>query len=378
MMPGGGLAAYLKERTPVMAKMFRALLAVLPFGLLLCHPTSSQSAERDLNAWVKGKRLNIIVGFAAGGVNDLTARLIAQHGSRYFPGEPRIVVTNHPGGGGVRGVREAYKATPDGLTAGLLHPRFIVRPLIGQPIDGFDGSKIRLVGNIKRDPSGNLICIRRSVATTWDEVLALKRPITFADTDYGTSGGGGALFLQLIGAPIKVVTGYGGTAEILAAMDRGEADAGRSCLIAEGDTVERLYPEWLKPPTFIVAIASHGGEIDEARLHELKWAIPPSIFDLPGLTFSPGQREALELNDLLAATANHTVWLPPEVPDDMYKAWVGMLKKLEKDEAFIAQSKAAGQPVDFISGPEIRKIIQRAQNLPADGLATLRYLNTGK
>jgi tripartite-type tricarboxylate transporter receptor subunit TctC len=359
----------------VSAKM---LLAVLVGFLSLWRLSVAEAQQPNLESWMKGKELRIVVPFAPGGGNDLSARIIARTGSKYFPGKPKITVVNVPGGGGRRGIRYAYGQPANGLTAAQLHPRFILQPLIGIEIEGFDPRKIRLLGNLRAGKSQQLICVRRTVATNWEEIMALKRPITFGDTGYGTSGGAGALFLQLIGAPVKVVTGYGGTSEIMAALDRGELDSGRACLIGRGDTVDRLYPKWLQKPTYIVPIAYHGHPPDEDRTHELGWKTPPLLFDLRGITYTKGQREALELNDLLVALGNHSVWLPTGVPDHMFQAWSDMLKRLETDPEFIELSKAGSQDVGYISGAELKTLIRRVEQLPSDGIAMLKTLNTGK
>jgi tripartite-type tricarboxylate transporter receptor subunit TctC len=356
----------------------KAALSIL-IGTFLFFPLGApRAAERDLNSWMKGKQLRIVVAFRAGGGNDLTARIISKTGGKYFPGNPTITVTNLPGGGGTRGVRYAYKQPSDGLTAGQLHPRFILKPLIGIKIKGFDPSKIRLVANLRAGKAEQLICVRRAVAASWDDVLKLKRPITFGDTGYGTSGGAGAMFLQLVGAPVKVVTGYGGTAEILAALDRGELDAGRACLLGKGDTVERLHPTWVKKPTYLVPIIYHGESVDEARLAELGVPKPPLLFDLPGIKYTKAQREAFELNDLLTAVGNHSLWLPPGVPEDMYRAWSTMMMRLETDPEFIKLSKAGGQDVGYVSGGKLQDLINRANKLPPEGIELLRRLATGK
>lgn len=355
------------------------ILPVLLTGMFcILHSPGASAQPRDLAKWMRGKELKIVVPFRAGGGNDLAARIIARTGSKYFPGKPQIRVVNRPGGGGLRGIRYTYKQPNDGLTSGLLHPRFILRPMIGIKIQGFDPSKIRLVANVFAGKSGQYLCVRRTVATSWQQVLALKRSITFGDSGYGTSGGAGALFLQLTGAPVKVVTGYGGTSGIIAALDRGELDSGRACLIGKGDTIERLHPEWLKRPTYLVPIAYYGAKPDKARLDELGLKVPPLLFDLAGVKYTKGQREAFELNDRLVAVGNHSLWLPPGVPDDMFNAWHGMLEHLKTDPKFNELSEAGNEETGYISGTDLEKLIGRAKHLPPDGTAMLKSLNTGK
>lgn len=358
------------------------ILRIMPVSVLgvffLWSSAHAQAAERDLATWMKGKDLTLIVTFRAGGGHDLTARMIAKAGPKYFPGKPRIVVKNYPGGGGLRGLRYAYKQKPDGLTASQLHPQFLLRPLIGIKMEGFDPSKIRLVANLRGGRPQQMLCVRRAVAASWADVQNLGRTLTFGDTSYGSSGGAGAMFLQLIGAPFKVVTGYGGTSGVIAALDRGELDSGRACLLNKGDTIERLHPEWLKPPTFLVPIAYYGEKPNADRLNELRLKMPPLLFDLPGIKYTKVQREALELNVLLTAVGNRSVWLPPGTPDDMFQAWSKMMKSLADDEEFNRISKAAGQEVRYVSGNELETFLKRARALPEEGKLLLRKLNLGK
>jgi len=352
--------------------------AALVAGICMGSSGAADAAERDLAAWMKGKDLTLVVTFRAGGGHDLTARMIAKTGRKYFPGRPAILVKNLPGGGGLRGLRYAYKQKPDGLTASQLHPQFLLRPLIGVKMEGFDPSRIHLVANLRGGRPQQMLCVRRAVATSWADVLKLGRSLTFGDTSYGSSGGAGAMFLQLIGAPVKVVTGYGGTAGVIAALDRGELDSGRACLLNKGDTIERLHPEWVKPPTFLVPIAYYGEPPDAARMAELKLKMPPLIFDLPGIKYTKVQRDALELNVLLTAVGNRSVWLPPGTPDDMFRAWSHMMKSLATDEEFNRLSQAAGQEVRYVSGEELATFLKRARALPEEGKLLLRRMNLGK
>lgn len=356
----------------------KAVPALLLAAACLWPPTPAAAAPRDLKTWMQGKDLTLVVTFRAGGGHDLTARMIAKTGPKYFPGKPNILVKNLPGGGGLRGLRYAYKQKPDGLTASQLHPQFLLRPIIGMEMEGFDPTRIRLVANLRGGRPQQMLCVRRQVATSWADVVKLGRPLTFGDTSYGSSGGAGAMFLQLIGAPVKVVTGYGGTAGVIAALDRGELDSGRACLLNKGDTIERLHPEWLKPPTFLVPIAYYGEKPDAARLKELGLDMPPLIFDLPGIKYTKAQREALELNVLLTAVGNRSVWLPPGTPDDMFQAWSHMMKSLATDAEFNRLSKAGGQAVHYVSGTELETFLRRAKALPDEGKTLLRRLNTGK
>jgi tripartite-type tricarboxylate transporter receptor subunit TctC len=72
-------------------------------------------------AWAQAypsRPVRIIVGFAAGGSADITARLIGQWLSERL-GQP-FVIENRPGGGGNIGTEAVVRGSPDGYTLLLI------------------------------------------------------------------------------------------------------------------------------------------------------------------------------------------------------------------------------------------------------------------
>lgn len=64
--------------------------------------------------WKPERPINIIVGFAAGGGTDATARLIASAAQEYF--DVPLVVVNRPGASGTLAAELVANSEPDGLT----------------------------------------------------------------------------------------------------------------------------------------------------------------------------------------------------------------------------------------------------------------------
>src|SRR5262249_40393901 len=80
---------------------------------------SRDAAAQDVS--FAGKTITMTIGFAAGSGTDLYGRTIGAHLMRHLPGNPRLVVVNQPGAGGVVALNDWTKrAEPTGqyLTIG--------------------------------------------------------------------------------------------------------------------------------------------------------------------------------------------------------------------------------------------------------------------
>src|SRR5450755_935956 len=64
------------------------------------------------------KAVRIVLPFAAGGVADITARIVAERLGGKLGG--RFYVENQPGAGGIAAARTVISGPPDGLTLALL------------------------------------------------------------------------------------------------------------------------------------------------------------------------------------------------------------------------------------------------------------------
>ncbi len=95
-----------------MRKSVFALLA-LPAALIVALAPLGQAQAK----W-PDKPVKIILPFGAGGVADVTSRIMADKLSGKF-GE-RVVIENMPGPGGINAARAVVNAVPDGYTMGLV------------------------------------------------------------------------------------------------------------------------------------------------------------------------------------------------------------------------------------------------------------------
>jgi tripartite-type tricarboxylate transporter receptor subunit TctC len=70
--------------------------------------------------------VRLVVSVAAGGTNDVTARMIAQKLSEAW--KQQVYVENVPGGGEIVGTGQVAKAAPDGYTALFATGAFTLNP----------------------------------------------------------------------------------------------------------------------------------------------------------------------------------------------------------------------------------------------------------
>src|SRR6202140_573421 len=81
--------------------------------LIAIATMTSASAQEDPSKY-PSKPIRIIVGFAAGGGNDIIARVFGQKLSESL-GQP-VIVENKPGGGAIVATEYVAKSAPDGYT----------------------------------------------------------------------------------------------------------------------------------------------------------------------------------------------------------------------------------------------------------------------
>jgi len=142
--------------------------------------------------WAPERPVRLLVGFAAGGSTDTSARLLAQAMADRL-GQP-IVIENRPGAGGNIAAEVAARSAPDGhtlflATSGtLLANRFLYRSLPFDPDRDF--APIALVNLVP-----NLLVVHPSVpATTLAELIAYARANP-GRLNYGSGGAGTTLHL---------------------------------------------------------------------------------------------------------------------------------------------------------------------------------------
>src|SRR5437588_487977 len=195
------------------------------FGVAFIAVSSATDARaEDSPDFYKGKTVSLYVGSTSGGVYDVYARLLARHMGRHIPGNPKILTMNMEGAGGLRLANFLYNAAPkDGTVIGTINRGAPFEPLLGEAAAAkFDASKFTWLGSAS-DEVSTCVVWKRAGIERFDELFAKEITVGgtggTADTNQFPKAIRGVL-----GAKIRLVSGYPGGADIDLAMERGEVD----------------------------------------------------------------------------------------------------------------------------------------------------------
>ena len=107
----------------------RSQLALWLFALAMLIAVDVAGAQTDT---YPSRPVRLIVPFAAGGLNDVVARLVAPYLERAL-GQP-FIIDNRPAASGIVGTDATAKATPDGYTLLMVASSFTVIPATHQKV----------------------------------------------------------------------------------------------------------------------------------------------------------------------------------------------------------------------------------------------------
>ena len=181
------------------------------------HAASAQSAAD----FYKGKTVQIVVGFGAGGGYDLYARALGRHLGKYMPGNPAVVVQNMEGAGSVRAANYVYAGSPqDGTVIAAVNQNAPMYQLLGGAGARFEAAQLQWLGSMTNS-NGTVYTWHSSGIKTLDDAKLKEVPMgaVGAQSDSVIFPN---LMNEMLGTKFKPITGYAGSTQIHLAMERGE------------------------------------------------------------------------------------------------------------------------------------------------------------
>ncbi len=207
-------------------------------------PTTAATAGANASADFKGRTVHLVVGYAAGGGFDATARILAPYLSQALPGNPTVVVENQVGADSLLAARNVLSGSSRGQDINIVVfiATLLARSELTNGIDGFQVEKQAIfLGKPDAAPTQLGLCANSEKISNLDQFLGLSTPLKVAGLN-GTS-----LYDSLLrwtvaaGFPIDPVFGYAATAQMTLAFNQGEVDAVPSCR----DVDLAQNPDWL-------------------------------------------------------------------------------------------------------------------------------------
>jgi tripartite-type tricarboxylate transporter receptor subunit TctC len=324
------------------------LFAAIAVVIALAGGSRAQDAVAQ---FFRGKQINLYVGSSAGGGYDTYARLLARRFGSYVPGNPTVVPQNMPGAGSNKLAAYMYTVAPkDGTAIGAIFSGAILQPLLGDPVQ-HDPSKFIYLGNANTEV---FLCVARTDASVQTFKDALSRElIVGATNEGGSSRDFTAMLDNLLGAKLRIVTGYPGSNEMLLALERNEVQGvcglGWSSIAPQR---ARLLDSGLA--RVLVQLANTGHP-------ELNRMGVPLALDFAR---NDDDRKAMELV-FSQLTFGRPFVLPPGVPADRVTALRrAFMQALQNPEA-IAEARNMALDLDPLVGEAVQAEVAKAYAMPA-------------
>jgi tripartite-type tricarboxylate transporter receptor subunit TctC len=308
--------------------------------------------------------LTLVIGYPPGAIYDVYGRLVARHLGKNLPGKPNVVVQNMAGAGSLRSATYIYNVAPkDGSTIGLFARGLPMQPLLDETGIQFDAQKFSYIGSASAEVS---VLVARGGSDFKTIEDAQKKEMVLSASG---SGADSVIFPYILNGVIdtkfKVVTGYPGNAEMLLAVERGEADgnSGTSWV-----TLVSIKPDWIKEKKVNILL----------QMASKKHADLPDVPLATDLAKDDSARKVMEFIFSRQDVAYPFV-APPGIPADRLQVLRKAFDDTMKDPEYRAEAQKMSMEVDPVSGAELEAVIRKVYATPSDVVARVKsVLEAGK
>ncbi len=357
----------------------RRALMVAACAAVWCGLAAGSTAAQE---YYKGKRLTVLINFAAGGPTDIEGRLFAKHLAKHIPGRPQVIVQNMDGAGGVVGAQFVGEVAPkDGTVMGYFAGTSWI--YVSDP------SRWRVDFKsyefIAYTPGTTVHFVRTDVPP------GMRVPTDIVKAQNLVAGGLSIdtskdlrmrLVLDMLGVPFKYVTGYRSSPPARLALERGEIQMfSESPPSYRAVVIPGLVDKGLAIPVWFDD--THEGENPEPQKQMEGLDVPtfPQLHrKIKGVKPSGPLWEAYKTLFEVNSTLQRVIALPPGAPRAAYDALSQAIARLNNDKEFADEAMKVIQfvpeyPVGpgmndkirsmMVATPEMRKYINDyTKNVP--------------
>ena len=319
---------------------------------------TATATAQDAVDFYRGRTVTVIAGASAGGGIDLFARQLSRFIGKHIAGNPQVVVQNVPGAGSKVAAKNIYAVAPkDGTVMGTVLSGALMEPIRQEAARrDYDPLKFNYIGNGNAEALSTVVRVDSGLTAIDD--MYVKELVA------GTPGGGSSVHestmvaKNILGAKLRVVTGYPGVREVGLAMEKGEVQGMVGLAFT---TIRQFFPGYITGEKGFKVIAQ-----DNLAGHpELnKAGIPLSV----SRAKTPADKEAVELYQTQAVLVR-TYVAPPGVPADrvkiLRKAFLDAINSPEFQAEMVKQNSEAVPQ----SGEEVEALIAKLYKSPPELVA---------
>jgi tripartite-type tricarboxylate transporter receptor subunit TctC len=322
----------------------KALFATACLAAATCAASAQSAAD-----FYKGKTVQIVVGFGAGGGYDLYARALGRYLGKHLPGQPTVVVQNMEGAGSVRAANYVYAGSPqDGTVIAAVNQNMPMYQMLGGAGAKFEAAGMQWLGSMTNS-NGLVYTWHTSGIKSLDDAKLKEVPM-------GAVGAASDsvifpnLVNDMVGTKFKPIAGYAGSAQINLAMERGEV-MGRGG--NSWSSVQTANMSWVKENKIYILVQV--GFEKEPDLPEV-----PLLLDLVSDEDKKGVIRVVSLPTALG----YGHWVSPGVPQDRVALLRKAYAEVMKDPEFLKETEKTGMVVRAQAGETLDALVRQVTTAP--------------
>lgn len=326
------------------------------------------------DSFYEGKTLDVIINYGAGGNTDITARALMRFMQKHIAGNPRIIIKNKPGAGGIVGTNYFGAASkPDGLTVGVFSVA-LMPELMQDPALTVSHSDFIFVGGIPEDTIYHSRKVPGLEKAT--DIFDLAEPIKTAG--HGPVNMKDLMLraaMDLLKVDYKHITGFKSSGKIRAAILKSDVDMSADSMTGYASRVgPNLVDEGHSIPLFSIGIPTEDGQLGRA---------PGTLDDIPtfdefyeakfGNKPSGPKYDVLRTIALIRSTSLRAVFLPEGTPPEAVASLRAAFDATVADPDYLAEFlKISGFDLTALAGVDAQDRLTNLLNTDAETLAFMK------
>jgi len=340
--------------------------------LFLMIPFTAQADD----SFYRGKRLTILVNYAAGGPTDVESRVLARHIGKHLDGNAGILVQNMDGAGGLTGTNYLGEVAPkDGTMVGYL---------TGTAFQYAHDPRARRVDYLTYEfvayqPGTSVYFMRTDVKPGMNSARDLMKAENLIVGGLGADNAKDILLrlnLDMLGLKYNYVTSYKGSQGARMALQQGEINFYSESPPSYRGVIEPgLVAKGLVIGTFYDA--SYDGErfFEASQMQGVNMMTFPQFYKAAKGKEPDGELwEIYKAVIALNGAMQRMMVLPPGVPDAAKKALRNAVAKLNSDRDYMDDAlKTFGYVPEWIADENVTPKVRKALVLPEKTRAFIKH-----